>query len=133
VEIKDCDNAKRLERVAELFDNEIVTRLDNPKRGCIAVISHRIAENDLAGHLLNQNGWKYFRLALIALRARNYDLGKFGSARKGNCSGPMHLRCEILSGCALRNGRDLSRSSNRILAIAKGCASRPSISRPSRP
>jgi hypothetical protein len=32
VEIKDCDNTKRLERVNELFDNEIQTRLDNPKK-----------------------------------------------------------------------------------------------------
>jgi predicted phage terminase large subunit-like protein len=75
VEIKDCDNAKRLERVNDLFDDEIQTRLDNPKKGCIVVIAHRISEDDLPGHVLQKGGWKQLKLPLIATRSRTYDLG----------------------------------------------------------
>jgi predicted phage terminase large subunit-like protein len=74
VEIKDCDNAKRLERVNDLFDNEIQTRLDHPKKGCIVVIAHRISENDLPGHVLQKGGWQQLKLPLIATRRRTYDL-----------------------------------------------------------
>jgi hypothetical protein len=65
VEIKDCDNAKRLERVNDLFDDEIQTRLDNPKKGCIVVIAHRISEDDLPGHVLKKGEWKQLKLPLI--------------------------------------------------------------------
>jgi predicted phage terminase large subunit-like protein len=75
IEIKDCDNAKRLERVNELFDNEIQTRLDNPKKGCIVIIAHRISEEDLPGHVLKKGCWQQLKLPLFAPRARIYELG----------------------------------------------------------
>jgi predicted phage terminase large subunit-like protein len=75
VEIKDCDNAKWLARVNDLFDDEIQTRLDNPKKGCVVVIAHRISEDDLPGHVLQKGGWKQLKLPLIAMRSRTYDLG----------------------------------------------------------
>jgi predicted phage terminase large subunit-like protein len=90
VEIKDHDNIKRLERVNELFDGEIRTRLDNPKKGCILIIAHRISEDDLVGHVLREGGWKDLKLPLIAPRARKYDLGN-GSTwcrRKGELLRP---------------------------------------------
>ena len=75
VEIKDCDNADRLQRVNCLFDDEIQTRLDRPKKGCIVIIAHRISENDLSAHVLQKGGWKQLKLPLIATRRRKYDLG----------------------------------------------------------
>jgi predicted phage terminase large subunit-like protein len=78
VEIKDCANTKRLERVNDLFDNEIQTRLDHPKNGCIVVIAHRISEDDLPGHVLKKGGWQELKLPLIASRTHTYELG--GSA-----------------------------------------------------
>jgi hypothetical protein len=103
VEIKDCDNAKRLERVNDLFDDEIQTRLDNPKKGCIVVIAHRISEDDLPGHVLQKGGWKQLKLSLIATRSRTYDLGdgEFWEREKGellrpdafNQSDIQRLRC----------------------------------------
>ncbi len=53
-ELKDCDNVKRLERVVDLFETEILTRLNNPKRGRVVIIAHRVNEDDLSGHLLEQ-------------------------------------------------------------------------------
>jgi predicted phage terminase large subunit-like protein len=75
VEIKDCDNADRLQRVNHLFDDEIQTRLDRPKEGRIVIIAHRISENDLPGHVLQKGGWQQLKLPLIATRRRKYDLG----------------------------------------------------------
>jgi predicted phage terminase large subunit-like protein len=75
VEIKDCDNANRLQRVNRLFDDEIQTRLDRPKKGRIVIIAHRISENDLPGHVLQKGGWQQLSLPLIATRRREYDLG----------------------------------------------------------
>ena len=42
VQIKDCDHIEQLEHVNELFDGEVMTRLDNPKKGRIVVIAHRL-------------------------------------------------------------------------------------------
>jgi predicted phage terminase large subunit-like protein len=78
VEIKDHDNPKRLRRANALFDGEIRTRLDNPKTGCILIIAHRIAEDDLVGHVLQERGWWHLKLPLIAPRARTY---KFSDGR----------------------------------------------------
>jgi predicted phage terminase large subunit-like protein len=90
VEIKDCDNARRLERVDDLFDDEIQTRLDNPKKGCIVIIAHRISEDDLAGHVLKKGGWKQLKLPLIAPRARTYELegGEVWNRKKGELLRP---------------------------------------------
>jgi hypothetical protein len=73
-ELKDCDNVRRLGRVVELFDGEILTRLNNPKRGRVLVIAHRVNEEDLSGHLLEQGGWEHLQLPLIAMRRRSYKL-----------------------------------------------------------
>jgi predicted phage terminase large subunit-like protein len=85
VEIKDCDNVKRLERVNDLFDNEIQTRLDHPKNGSIVIIAHRISEDDLPGHVLKKGGWQQLKLPLIAKRTRTYELedGEVWKRRKG--------------------------------------------------
>jgi predicted phage terminase large subunit-like protein len=90
VEIKDHDKIKKLQRVNELFDGEIRTRLDNPKKGCILIIAHRISEDDLVGHVLQEQGWKHLKLPLIAPRNREYDLGdgSWWRRRKGELLRP---------------------------------------------
>jgi len=75
VQIKDCDNEKQLERVNTLFDAEIRTRLNNPKRGAIVIVAHRLAEDDLPGHVTLEGGWKFLKLPLIAPRSRTYKAG----------------------------------------------------------
>jgi predicted phage terminase large subunit-like protein len=74
VEIKDCDNSKRLQRVNDLFDDEIQTRLDHPKKGGIVIVAHRLNEDDLPGHVLKKGGWKQLKLPLIAPKAHTYKL-----------------------------------------------------------
>jgi predicted phage terminase large subunit-like protein len=72
VQIKDSDNLKQLERINDLFDGEVMTRLNDPKKGRIVIVAHRLAENDLPGHVLAEGGWKHVNLPLIANRARTY-------------------------------------------------------------
>ena len=91
IELKDCENVRRLGRVVELFDGEILTRLNNPKLGRIVIIAHRVNEEDLSGHLLQQEGgWKHLMLPLIAPRTRSYKLGDGGvwERAKGRAAEP---------------------------------------------
>jgi predicted phage terminase large subunit-like protein len=91
VEIKDCDNVKRLDRVNELFDNEIKTRLNSPKKGSILIIAHRISEDDLPGHVLKKpSSWHELKLPLIAPGVRHYELsdGAIWQRRKGELLRP---------------------------------------------
>ena len=90
VQIKDCDNFGHLERVNELFDSLIMTRLNRPKQGRVVVIAHRVNECDLPGHLMAQGGWKPFRLALIAMKARTYELpnGEIWERKRGELLRP---------------------------------------------
>jgi predicted phage terminase large subunit-like protein len=90
VEIKDCDNSKRLQRVNDLFDDEIQTRLDHPEKGCIVIVAHRLSEDDLSGHVLKKGGWKELKLPLIAPRAHTYKLadGESWTREKGELLRP---------------------------------------------
>jgi hypothetical protein len=63
IEIKHADNIRRLERVNELFDNEVFSRLE-PENGNVLVLAHRVNEEDLSGHLLKSGGWKHLKLPL---------------------------------------------------------------------
>jgi hypothetical protein len=130
VEIKDCDNAKRLERVNHLFDDEIQTRLDRPKKGCIVIIAHRISENDLPGHVLQKGGWKQLKLPLIATRLRKYDLGpvKFGNARRVSCCALTRSQSATFENGVIPSNRALRLSSSRTRAAATACALRRNIS-----
>ena len=89
VQIKECDNEKQLRRVNALFDSEIRTRLDHPKKGAIVIVAHRLAEDDLPGHVLQEGGWKQVRLPLISPRRRIHEIdGLVWDRRKGELLRP---------------------------------------------
>jgi hypothetical protein len=73
VQIADCDNVKQLEHVNDIFDSLVRTRLDNPSKGVIVIVAHRLAEHDLPGHVLMEGGWEHVCLPLIAQRSRTYE------------------------------------------------------------
>jgi hypothetical protein len=134
VEIKDCGNTKRLERVNDLFDDEIQTRLDNPKKGCIVIIAHRISEDDLPGHVLQKAGWQQLKLPLIAARSRTHhlDSGEVWNRKKGEL-----LRPDAFTKRDIQRLRDSKQpgsrpSTNKIQAAATACASRLNTSLSSR-
>jgi predicted phage terminase large subunit-like protein len=130
VEIKDCGNTKRLERVNDLFDDEIQTRLDHPKKGCIVIIAHRISEDDLPGHVLQKGGWQQLKLPLIANAPARTILtaAKFGIARRVSCCALTRSRNATFNDCVIRSNRALRLFSSRTRVAATACASRRSIS-----
>jgi predicted phage terminase large subunit-like protein len=73
-EIGDWNNERRLNLVRNNF-NTILSRLNNKIDGPVLVIAHRISANDLSADLLQERGWTYLRLPLVAPRRRKYDLG----------------------------------------------------------
>jgi hypothetical protein len=76
LEIKDASNSAQMERVANLFETEIFSRLNNPRTGRIVVTGHRLHELDLSGHLLAQSSgrWTHFVLPLIATCASAHEI-----------------------------------------------------------
>jgi predicted phage terminase large subunit-like protein len=71
--LTDAGYPKRLERTIELFNTEVMTRLNNPKKGRVIVIGHRIHDEDLSAHLVKSGGWTHVALPLIATRDQTYD------------------------------------------------------------
>jgi predicted phage terminase large subunit-like protein len=47
-------------------DNTLYSRLNDKQQGCIIVIMQRLHENDLVGHVLEQEGWEVVRFPAIA-------------------------------------------------------------------
>jgi hypothetical protein len=111
-ELKDCDNVKRLDRVVELFDGEILTRLNNPRRGRVVIIAHRVNEDDLPGHLLEQGGVGSFAAApdchapaeLQAARRWGLGPGKGRAAAAGRLHPTRHRAAASREAARVRDG-----------------------------
>lgn len=73
-EIGDWNNDRKLDLVWANF-NAVLSRLNDKVKGRILVVAHRVSEKDLSSYLLQEKGWKYLRLALIAVKKRTYELG----------------------------------------------------------
>lgn len=73
-EIGDWNNERKLDLVWNSF-NIVLSRLNNTVGGRMLVIAHRVSENDLSSHLLQEKGWTYLRLPLIAVKTLNYENG----------------------------------------------------------
>ena len=52
--------------VNEWYDSTLYTRLNDKVNGCIIIIMQRLHEDDLVGHVLEQEGWEVVRLPAIA-------------------------------------------------------------------
>ncbi|MGP0092363.1 MAG: hypothetical protein ACLPKB_20745 [Xanthobacteraceae bacterium] len=74
LDIGDASNIEEIERVNNLFDTVLVSRLNNPKRGSIIIVAHRLHENDLSAHVLadEDSDWKSVMLPLIATNATEH-------------------------------------------------------------
>jgi predicted phage terminase large subunit-like protein len=75
LDLKDAGNVKQIERVNQMFDNLIMSRLNDPKVGRVVIIAHRLNDNDLSAHVMGQRDWRSVVLPLIATRKKTYDLG----------------------------------------------------------
>ena len=75
VQITDCNNLELLEKVNRRFNSLIKSRLSNPAKGCIVIVAHRLNENDLSGHVLEQGEFRHIRLPAVAPRKQRFDIG----------------------------------------------------------
>ena len=118
----------------ELFDGEVLTRLNNPKRGCVVIIAHRVNEDDLSGHLLQQGGWKHLKLPLVAMRRRKHKLpdGGIWVREKGELLQPDAFTRAAIERLQLARRPGFETLYQQI-RVAPSCASSRSILELSRP
>ena len=66
--IKPDDAQSDLSRSAvnRWYDSTLYSRLNDPEKGCIIIIMQRLHEDDLVGHVLEQEGWTHVRIPAIA-------------------------------------------------------------------
>jgi predicted phage terminase large subunit-like protein len=62
-------------RVNEWYASTLVSRLDDKERGAIVLVMQRLHEDDLAGKLLGQGGWRHLDLPAIALEDQRIAVG----------------------------------------------------------
>ena len=95
--IEDAERPQQLEKVNTKFDGEIYSRLNNKKKSIVLVIQHRLHENDLSGHLIQQGDYKAVVLPLVAPRKRKYRLPDGGTwlREKGDILVPSYTRKDI--------------------------------------
>jgi predicted phage terminase large subunit-like protein len=58
------ENERR--RVAEFYDNTLITRLNDKKTGAIVIVMQRLHQDDLVGHVLKRDEWEHISLPAIA-------------------------------------------------------------------
>ena len=76
------------DKVIDWFENSLVTRLNNKKKGAIIIIMQRLHMNDLTGHLLKKGGWHLLKLPAFNYSEEKIIVGNFSYIRpKG------HLLC----------------------------------------
>jgi predicted phage terminase large subunit-like protein len=74
VQITDCNNLELLEKVNRQFDSLIMSRLSNPAKGCVVIVAHRLNENDISGHVLQQGGFRHICLPAVAPRKKRFEM-----------------------------------------------------------
>jgi hypothetical protein len=73
-------------RVIDWYGGTLVSRLNDKEKGPIVVVMQRLHENDLAGHLLGQDGWEHLDLPAIAVEDSVIPIGdgKLFTRRQGD-------------------------------------------------
>ena len=61
--------------VINWYASTLATRLNDKRRGVIILVMQRLHEDDLAGHLLEQDGWRHLDLPAIAIEDQHVPLG----------------------------------------------------------
>src|SRR6266478_1502141 len=56
----------RRKAVNEWYDHTLLSRLNDKAQGCIIIIMQRLHQDDLVGHVLEQEAWEHLRLPAIA-------------------------------------------------------------------
>src|SRR5712671_1283215 len=62
----DADSESQREATNDWYDRTLLSRLDDKRRGAIVLIMQRLHEDDLTGHVLEQDEWEHVRFPAIA-------------------------------------------------------------------
>ena len=75
--LKAEDAASEAARAAVIgwYSTTLATRLNDKERGAIIVVMQRLHEEDLAGHLLTQGGWRHLDLPATAIEDQQIRIG----------------------------------------------------------
>ena len=89
-DITDAAKPRALETNNNVFDDVVLNRLNHPREGCIVIVGHRVAANDLSGHAVAEPGWTHVYLPFIAERDETYVglNGKLWHRRRASFSNP---------------------------------------------
>jgi hypothetical protein len=63
------------EKVKSFFQQTLLSRLNNPSQGKIALVMQRLHEDDLSGHLLARGGWRHLKLQARATEDAEIAIG----------------------------------------------------------
>lgn len=76
-------SSDKVEKVNKWYGNTLISRLDQPKEGRIALVMQRIHENDLTGYLLNTGEkWKLVSIPAIAQKKESWSYYGIGDIKK---------------------------------------------------
>jgi predicted phage terminase large subunit-like protein len=64
----------RRNAVNEWYDHTLLTRLNDKERGCIVIIMQRLHQDDLVGHVIEQEDWEILSFAAIAEADEIYQI-----------------------------------------------------------
>ena len=67
--------------VNEWYDHTLYSRLNDKQNGCILIIMQRLHEDDLVGHVLEQENWEHVRLPAIAEEDETHVIESFYKTR----------------------------------------------------
>ena len=67
--------------VNEWYDHTLYSRLNDKSKGCIIIIMQRLHEDDLVGHVLEQEHWEHVRLPAIAEEDETHIIESFSRTR----------------------------------------------------
>ncbi|MGA9851715.1 MAG: phage terminase large subunit [Gammaproteobacteria bacterium] len=59
-------------RVNQWYENTLYSRLNDKNTGCIIIVMQRLHEDDLVGHVLDQEQWEVVQLSAIADKEEQY-------------------------------------------------------------
>jgi hypothetical protein len=99
----------RRKAVNEWYDNSLLSRLDDKTKGCIIIIMQRLHQEDLVGHVQEQEPWDVLTFPAIAEQDETFAIdGPLGkrcfTRRTGQALHPERETIETLAGIRERMG-----------------------------
>ena len=96
---EDALSETKRQSVNDWFDSTLLSRLNNKKAGCIVIIMQRLHQDDLVGHVMEQDDWTVVNFPAIAEIDETYEIkNSFGVRTYQRLIGePLHAERESLA------------------------------------